>query len=96
MIEEKKIYEEAIKQHGKLQLVVAIEELSELQKEICKSLRGKANMEHISEEIADAEIMIEQLKLIYGNEKQISMYREQKVRRLAMRLNMEVNENESS
>ena len=36
------------------QLVVALEELSEAQKEICKFLRGKGDPEHLAEEIADA------------------------------------------
>lgn len=43
-------------------LVVAMEELSELQKEISKALRDKADTNHITEEIADVEIVIEKLK----------------------------------
>lgn len=43
-------------------LVVAMEELSELQKEISKALRDKADINHITEEIADVEIVIEKLK----------------------------------
>lgn len=43
-------------------LVVAMEELSELQKEISKALRDKADINHITEEIADVEIIIEKLK----------------------------------
>lgn len=50
------------------QLVVAIEELSELQKELCKDLRGKGKRENIIEEIADVSIMLEQLYLIYNIE----------------------------
>lgn len=44
------------------QLIVAIEELSELQKELCKYLRGKGNNAHIAEELADVEIVVEQVK----------------------------------
>lgn len=43
------------------QIVVAIEELSELQKELCKLLRGSGDREHIAEEIADVQIMLDQL-----------------------------------
>lgn len=43
-------------------LVVAMEELSELQKEISKALRDRADINHITEEIADVEIVIKKLK----------------------------------
>lgn len=46
----------------KIQLVVALEELSECQKEICKTMRGESNLDHLAEEIADATIMLEQLR----------------------------------
>ena len=35
------------------QITVAVEELSELIKELCKELRGMGNPEHIAEEMAD-------------------------------------------
>lgn len=62
-MDEKAIYSEAIQLFGeKNQTIVAIEELSELQKELCKRLRGsKTNVEHIAEEIADVYIMLAQL-----------------------------------
>ena len=41
---------------------VAIEEMSEVIKEITKMLRGKLDREHMAEEIADATIMLEQLR----------------------------------
>ena len=59
------LYKELIAKYGMLQLVVVIEELSELQKELCKSLRDKTNIDNIIEEIADVEIMLEQLKLYF-------------------------------
>lgn len=53
--------------HGKEgQSIVAIEELSELQKELCKMLRGIGNPEHLAEEIADVEIMLCQIKELYA------------------------------
>ena len=41
---------------------MAIEELSELQKELCKALRGKGNREALLDELADSTIMLEQMK----------------------------------
>lgn len=44
------------------QLYCAIEELSELQKELCKALREKPNKWHIAEELADVIIISEIIK----------------------------------
>ena len=61
-----KILEKAIETYGKdMQLNVAIEELSELIKEICKSKRGANNREAIIEELADCYIMLEQVAIIF-------------------------------
>ena len=62
---EKELYKNLIDEYGSLQVIVAIEELGELQKELCKSLRGKENKEHIIEEMADVYIMLEQIKIMY-------------------------------
>lgn len=57
--------QKSIKQYDdKNQLIVALEELSELQKEICKKLRGNENVDMVIEEIADVYIMLEDLKQI--------------------------------
>lgn len=47
------------------QKLMAIEEMSELMKEICKDFRGNTNKDAIKEEIADVLVMIEQLRIIY-------------------------------
>ena len=58
--------ERAIEVYGKdMQLNVAIEEFSELIKEICKYKRGEGNLDHIIEEMADCRIMLEQLDIIF-------------------------------
>lgn len=68
-MESSQVLEKAIEVYGKdLQKQVAIEEMSELTKEICKDFRGKGNREHIIEEIADVCIMLDQLMIIYGIE----------------------------
>ena len=64
------------------QMIVALEECSELQKEITKLLRGKGNIEHLAEEIADVEIMLEQIKLIFGLYSQVTKVKGEKIARL--------------
>lgn len=58
----------AIQQFGaNKQSLVAIEEMSELQKEILKNInRGENNRDQIKEELVDVLIMLKQLALIYG------------------------------
>lgn len=90
---EREILEEAIETFGaELQIIVAIEELSELQKELCKHLRGGGNQEHIDEEMADVMIMLEQLTMIFGNDDDIVVWEKMKLERLEKRLE-ETNEN---
>ena len=58
--------ERAIEAYGKdMQLTVAVEEFSELIKEICKYKRGNNNRKNIIEEMADCYIMLEQLAMIF-------------------------------
>ncbi len=59
--------EKAIEVYGKdMQLTVAIEEFSELIKEICKNKRGRDNRDNIIEEMVDCQIMISQIQIIFG------------------------------
>lgn len=79
---ERKILKKIICKYQEKQLIVAIEELSELQKELCKALRGKANIENITEEIADSLLMIEQIKLYFNiDTKQINDILDAKIKR---------------
>ena len=81
------IYRKAFDHFGKgNQITVAIEELSELIKELCKVQRGKMNIEHIVEEIADVEIMIEQLRMIFNSDRDIEKVKAQKIERLECRI----------
>ena len=69
------------------QTVVAIEELSELQKELCKLLRGSCdNDEHIAEEIADVEIVLCEMVKMLGIDDMVNIYREFKLQRLESRI----------
>jgi NTP pyrophosphatase (non-canonical NTP hydrolase) len=61
------VLRQAIEEYGAdHQLTVAIEELSELIKEICKCKRGENNRNRIIEEMADCYIMLEQIQLIFS------------------------------
>lgn len=78
-----KTYTNALVTFGeKNQCIVAVEELSEVQKEICKVLRGKDNLDHLAEEIADATIMLEQIRLIFGINDLTNEWIDIKVKRL--------------
>lgn len=84
---EREVLIKAITTYGHLpQIIVAIEEMSELTKELCKAQRGAQNREHIAEEIADVEVMLEQLKLIYNITPAVKSWKECKLKRLAQRL----------
>lgn len=81
-------FEKAIETYGAvLQKQVAIEEMAELTKEICKDFRGKGNREHILEEIVDVSIMLEQLQIMYDiSSSEMLTAVESKVKRLEERL----------
>ena len=87
----KPIYRKLLNKYGNiLQIIVAIEELSELQKELTKFLRGtllfkEQGFENISEELADVEIMLKQLKLIFNNEDSVKSFKRIKLERILKR-----------
>lgn len=83
------VYEKAIAKNGVLlQSIVAIEELSEAQKEICKLLREEGNLEHLAEEVADATIMLEQLRVMFNINEAVGRYMDAKVQRLAEKVRL--------
>lgn len=93
----KNILKKAISTYGAdLQVLVAIEEMAELQQAIVKLKRAKAKdtttaeykklVLHIAEEIADVKIMLEQLELIFGCDREVACYMEYKIKRLKKRL----------
>lgn len=89
------LLEQAIETYGKdMQLNVAVEEFSELIKEICKNKRGRDNRDNIIEEMVDCYIMLEQLAIIFnigGDE--LGSIMDEKLDRLEKRL-AEGSENE--
>lgn len=86
-MDDKKIYKEALDKYGaQMQETICIEELSELQKALCKNIRGKGSMEDISEEIADVQIMLAQMILLFNLESGVEKWRNTKLERLRDRL----------
>ena len=68
------------------QVMMAIEEMSELTKELCKNGRGQENTTHIAEEIADVEIMLRQMVMLFDCAGQVETFRRYKLERLAERI----------
>lgn len=93
MLKEKELYQQALEKWGiDSQCMMAIEEMSELTKELSKFKRygPKYHIQNIKEEIADVTIMLEQLKLIFKfSEEDIDIIKQQKLNRLEEYLNKE-------
>ena len=85
--ERKKIYQAAMRKWGvDLQTMMAVEEMSELTKEICKIKRGKIDLDALADEIADVTIMLEQLREIYGLNDAVCDHMDAKILRLQSRV----------
>jgi hypothetical protein len=90
----REIYRKALKKWGEVsQIHLVFEEIAELQKELVTYLRQPNNKkgdyelwENISEEIADCQIMLEQLIILFDNRKQVEWLRARKLKRLNKRL----------
>lgn len=84
----REIYRECVVLWGtQAQLLMVIEECSELQKEICKHFRGEYNRDKILDELTDVRLMLDQLEYIFKfTEKELSEREEFKVNRILERL----------
>ena len=81
------VYGRAVTYYGESsRLLLTIEEMSELTKELVKRARGRDNLPAISEEMADVEIMLEQLKILFGNRAEIDSWKAKKLQRLIERM----------
>ena len=70
------------------QMLMVVEEMSELMKEILKNInRKKNNIDAIIEETADVEIMLEQLKENYQIVEKVEAYKSDKIKLIEQRLN---------
>lgn len=81
------ILKSAIARYGEnAQMIIAMEEMAELTKELSKFLRGAHNEDSIAEEIADVRIMLDQLQSMFDCAGKVKMYEAAKVERLRERL----------
>ena len=88
------ILEQAIEYYGDdHQIDKALEEMSELTKALLK-LRYCENryerqivQDAVDEEMADVEIMLEQMKLIFNNHRRVEQQKSKKIERLERRIN---------
>lgn len=70
------------------QMMMVVEEMSELMKEILKNInRKKDNITEIIEETADVEIMLAQLKENYQIAEKVEAYKADKIKMIEQRLN---------
>lgn len=81
------VCQRAVDAYGKEhQLIICMEEMAELTKELSKNLRGHHNFREIAEEVADVEVMLEQVKLIFELREAAAEEKEAKLLRLRERI----------
>lgn len=88
------LYKQALDYWGyEAQVDMCVEESSELIQALCKYKRAELNtleeskaIRNVAEEIADVEIMLEQMKLLFGVYEQVEMEKDFKLSRLRERL----------
>ena len=87
---QKKNVETILKHYGRYpQIVKTIEELSELQKELCKYLNGKENEDYIIEELADVYVMLMQMRYLFDTEDKVLDEMKYKIDRTIQRIESE-------
>lgn len=78
------VYKKAIEKYGEThQFVVAMEEMAELIKELSKRVRYGENRVGIIEEIADVEVVLDQIKAHLGVTRIVEELKEMKIERLS-------------
>ncbi len=80
---EKELLKEALNRWGDdFQIMMLFEEMGELMQAISKFKRGRLVADRIAEEIADVEILLNQMKLLYGIERDASIWKKEKLNKL--------------
>ena len=84
--EEYEVYSQALNKWGtESQIMMLFEEMAELQNAICKYSRKRNNIYDVATEIADVQIMAEQMSILFGKEL-VNSEKERKFERLKKRL----------
>lgn len=85
--EREKVYINALVTYGEdSQITKAVEEMAECIQAICKVCLGGEDFSNLAEEIADATIMLEQLRIIFNNNEEVCRYMDEKIIRLDEKL----------
>ena len=66
-------------------LIEALEKLSDVQKEICKTIKRGGCSYHLAEKVADTTIMLEQVRLMFGINAEVCKIMDHKVIELKQR-----------
>lgn len=80
------VEQQAVDLWGEKQIGICIEEMAELTKELSKWQRGMGDLDHISEEMADVEITLQEMLLLFRNHRAVEQWQKQKLLRLADRI----------
>ena len=81
------VLESAVEYYGKYSRIdLTFEEMAELTKELSKNCRGADNIDGIAEEIADVQIMLDQLKIVFNCSREVDLWRGYKIERLRQNL----------
>ena len=81
------IYRAALDTFGtEAQTKMLFEEMGELMSAICKHSRGRDEVAHIAEEIADVHIMLDQMAVLFNCEAEVERQKRYKLKRLEQRI----------
>ena len=82
------LYQKCIDKWGKVaQILMAIEEMSELSTNLLHRLRGRhPTLNSLVEEVADVRIMVEQIEYLYGIDELVLIEKGRKIERLEERV----------
>ena len=84
---ESKAAKGAIETFGKeAQIIMAMEEMSELIQALSKNIRGEDNVDNIAEEIADVSIMLEQMMIIFACSDKVAEWHKKKICKLIQKI----------
>jgi len=73
---------------GTDQITILFEEMAELQKELCKFLRGNDTTQEIAEELADVKICLAEMEMLFDVEDKVESNINDKLLRLRKRLEL--------
>ena len=86
-LKEENLYQKAVSLWGfESQIQMIIEEMAELTTALCHVLRNRESIEAVMEELADVEIMLNQMKIIFPS---IEAIKKEKLERLALLIKRE-------